>query len=144
MSWFTLCYANNKETNQVDQQLEMRWKQYGITWLLISTRATSSCVIKETGNNVEMEASVSVEMGIIISQRQTLYNWCILLRLKSGFVNSRKWCSPRQTSKECINNCFVIWLFYSFLYPVSVTFLLEVQCLKKSAGFTKGIFTYLN
>ena len=25
----------------------------------------------------------------------TLYNWCILLKLTSGFVNRRKWCSLR-------------------------------------------------
>ena len=38
--------------------------------------------------------------------------------------------------------CYII--FNIFLYPVSVTFLLEEQCLKNSAGFTKGIFTHFN
>ena len=28
------------------------------------------------------------------------YNWCILLRLTAGFVNTRKWCSPRRSRGE--------------------------------------------
>ena len=29
-----------------------------------------------------------------------LYNWCTLLRLTSGFLNPREWCSPRQSRGE--------------------------------------------
>ena len=84
--------------------------------------------------------------------RVSLYNWCILLRLTSGFVNPRKWCSPRRSRGEHhfrgltnadvnikrMHHLFFIWLFYDF-------FIFCLKCSswkKKSAGVTEGIFTH--